>query len=69
MNTTHRRASLDDTTPDAVPTALSVDCPLCGADAGQPCQDAVRGWVRNVGPHLTRVAAAVDPKHARGGAQ
>lgn len=67
MTPTHRRAPLGDTTPDAPPAALSVVCPLCDAQPGQACQDAVKGWVRSVDPHLTRIAAAVDPQGARHG--
>ncbi|CAN3128588.1 hypothetical protein [Mycobacterium sp. smrl_JER01] len=44
--------------------ALAALCPLCGAQPGKPCQDAVKGWVRTVGPHLSRIAAAVDPEGA-----
>ncbi|WP_420872536.1 zinc finger domain-containing protein [Mycolicibacterium parafortuitum] len=68
MPNTHRRARLGDTTTDpASPAALTVTCPLCDARPGQPCLDAIRGWVREAGPHLTRVAAAVDPAGVRRG--
>lgn len=51
----------------ALPDSLTVACPLCGAQPHDPCQDAIRGWVREVGPHLSRIAASVDPQGARRG--
>ncbi|WP_428358098.1 zinc finger domain-containing protein [Mycolicibacterium sp.] len=51
----------------ALPNSLTVSCPLCGAQPHDPCQDAIHGWVREVGPHLSRIAASVDPAGARRG--
>lgn len=51
----------------AFPDPLTTRCPLCDSKPGEPCQDAIRGWVREVGPHLTRIAASVDPAGARWG--
>lgn len=65
MTTTCRRAALGATAPNPQPAALSVACPLCHAGPGTACEDAVAGWVRNVTPHLSRIAAAVDPDGAR----
>ena len=38
--------------------ALNVACPLCGAQPGQDCEDAVDGWIRRFKPHLARIEAA-----------
>lgn len=52
--------------PPANPKAFGVYCPLCHADVGELCQEVIVGRVRTVGPHLTRIAAAVDPQRAGG---
>ncbi len=61
MPPTERRAPLGNTTPTPEPGALAATCPLCGAQRGEPCQDAIGGWVRPVNPHHSRTAADVDP--------
>ncbi len=41
--------------------ALSVRCPICDAAAGQPCEDAVGGWiVREEIPHVYRIQVAME---------
>ncbi|WP_283604981.1 zinc finger domain-containing protein [Mycolicibacterium poriferae] len=41
--------------------ALQVPCPICDAVPGQPCEDAVGGWVQRVErPHLYRVEVAQE---------
>ncbi|WP_444700137.1 zinc finger domain-containing protein [Mycolicibacterium vanbaalenii] len=51
----------------AFPDPLTTHCPLCDSKPGDPCRDAIRGLVREVGPHLSRIAASVDPEGARRG--
>ena len=29
------------------PAALDVACPICGVEAGEPCQNVVRGFIRS----------------------
>lgn len=44
-----------------LPPALSVGCPICAAEPGSPCQDAVAGWIQPVErPHLYRTQIAVE---------
>lgn len=38
--------------------ALKVCCPICAAQPGQDCEDAVDGWIRRFKPHLARIEAA-----------
>ena len=39
--------------------ALEVQCPICDAAPGQPCEDAVAGWVQRIDqPHLYRIQVA-----------
>lgn len=45
-------------TAEIAPLALTVPCPICDAKPDQPCIDAIRGWIRPVGPHLYRIAVA-----------
>ncbi|BBZ60145.1 zinc finger domain-containing protein [Mycolicibacterium monacense] len=52
--------------PDTQPT-LTHPCPFCEARPGQPCRDMIGDQARVVGPHLTRIAAAVDPQTVRRG--
>lgn len=41
--------------------ALSVRCPICAAEPGSPCQDAVDGWIQPVArPHLYRDQIAAE---------
>ncbi|GFM19362.1 MULTISPECIES: hypothetical protein [Mycobacteriaceae] len=41
--------------------ALEVQCPICDASPGQPCEDAIGGWVqRTERPHLYRIAVAQE---------
>lgn len=56
-------AAMTTLTAQVAPAALTVPCPICDALPGQPCEDAVRGWIRTVGPHLARIAASVDPEN------
>lgn len=41
-------------------SALAVACPICDAQSGDACQDAIRGWVRTVNPHLYRALLAKE---------
>lgn len=45
---------------ERAPLALTVRCPICDALPDSPCEDAVRGWICPVGPHLYRIAVAVE---------
>lgn len=39
--------------------ALKMQCPLCGAQPDQECEDAIGGWIiRRFQPHLARIEAA-----------
>lgn len=58
-------AAMTTLTAQVAPAALTVPCPICDALPGQPCEDAVHGWIRAVGPHLSRIAAAIDPENVR----
>ncbi|WP_170981214.1 hypothetical protein [Mycolicibacterium sp. CR10] len=41
------------------PSAYDVACPICAAEAGQPCENVVGGWIRPADrPHLYRVQVA-----------
>lgn len=41
--------------------ALAVHCPICDAAPGQPCEDAVSGWVQRIErPHLYRIEVAQE---------
>lgn len=58
-------AAMTTLTAQVAPAALTAPCLICKALPGQPCEDAVRGWIRAVGPHLSRIAASVDPDNGR----
>ena len=41
--------------------STSVRCPICDAAPGQPCEDAVGGWiVRAETPHVYRIQVAAE---------
>ncbi|WP_422748021.1 zinc finger domain-containing protein [Mycobacterium sp. WMMD1722] len=46
--------------------ALAHLCPFCRSQPTVPCSDILGGRPRAVGPHLSRIAAAVDPHGVRG---
>lgn len=44
-----------------LPPALGVSCPVCDAEPGRRCQDAVDGWIQSVErPHLYRAQLAAE---------
>lgn len=49
------------TTTAPLPPALKVPCPICAAEPGTPCQDAIGGWIQPVErPHLYRAQLAAE---------